>query len=215
MREKILGVLNHPLLGLGQDVDFDKTAEQVELFLDEWKKWNDKINLTSEKDAAFTLNKHIFDSFQYYRAIKSNSKALDIGSGAGFPGIPLKILFPELEMVLVESQRKRASFLASVISKCRLERIRVCNDRAENLEDREGFAKEFDCVLFRSVGKLKECISLGEPFLKAGGRIIIKKSPGSIVEEIEGSRIILIERIPIKNLEGQESELLILEKCST
>ena len=84
---------------------------QFKVYLDLLVKWNQKINLTSEKAPKEILERHIFDSLQYARVLFLKDEIADIGSGAGFPGMPLKIIYPDLKITLIESQRKRCSFL--------------------------------------------------------------------------------------------------------
>ena len=95
MQGPILHILRDPRLGLDSELTRLKES-QIQLYLDLLEKWNKKINLTAEKDPDQILKRHVFDSLQYSRALKSDARVMDIGSGAGFPGIPLKIIFPEL-----------------------------------------------------------------------------------------------------------------------
>lgn len=216
MKARILELLQHPHLKVN-NIDRDCTAELICLFLAEWKKWNHKINLTSEKDEESILTQHIFDSLQYSRAVEETNRVIDIGSGAGFPGLILKFLYPKMDITLVESQRKRASFLSSVAGKSGLQKIHVCNNRSEDLADKEGFSGTFDRAIFRSVAPLIDCITLGEPLLKQGGAIVIKKSPEAKIEEttLTQRSMVLKKTIPIKSFSGKDSDLLVFEKCST
>lgn len=215
MRDAILEVLRHPDLNL--DIEIERAAGHISLYLSELHKWNRKINLTSEKDLRTILIRHIFDSLQYSRAISSGSRVLDIGSGAGFPGIPLKIIFPDIEFALVESRRKRASFLSSTVLKLGLKKIQIFNGRAEDLREGEEFAGKFDRVLFRAVSSVLDCLKLGAPFLNNKGMIVIKKEPGaaSASFKTDSLSINLIKSIPIVNYEGKKSEILVFGECST
>ena len=136
-------------------------------------------------------------------------------SGSGFPGIPLKIVFPELDLTLVEGRRKRASFLRELVRSLKLEKIEVVNARAENLGKKKEFQGQFKAILFRAVGKLEYCIEIGEPFLRESGRIIIMKemgiSPKNIANNI-GDKFRLINQKPIKNFYGVNSVLMTFEK---
>jgi len=215
VRPAILATLRDPQFGL--DIDIERSATLIAQYLNELYKWNKKINLTSEKDEPSILAKHIYDSLQYSRAVRRGGRILDIGSGAGFPGLPLKIIFPDCQIVLVESRRKRASFLSSAIRKLGLTGIEVCNKRAEELWEADNFAGQFDYVLFRAVSAVKDCLILGGPFVNEGGRIIIKKEPGVSAGSLgEGSSAMRLDNtIPILNHGGQKSELLVFAKCST
>ena len=215
MKSAILDVLQQAQLE--HDIDIERTVTLISLYLKELHKWNKKINLTSEKDERSILANHIFDSLQYSRAMAGGSRILDIGSGAGFPGIPLKIIFPDREFVLVESRRKRASFLSSTIRQLTLEKIQVCNERSEDLTEADRFAGQFDYVLFRAVSSVKDCLILGDPFMNANGRIIIKKEPGAAIGSINDklSPVELKNSIPITSYDGQKSELMVFARCST
>lgn len=215
MRNALLEVLSHPELNL--EIEIEIAASQISLYLSELRKWNRKINLIAETDERSIIARHIFDSLQYSRAVSRGSRILDIGSGAGFPGIPLKIIFPEIEMVLVESRRKRASFLSSTVFKLGLEKIQIFNGRAEELWQRETFAGKFDHVLFRAVSSVLDCLKLGAPFLNDKGTIIIKKEPGGSGASLktDSLSIKLTQRLPMVNSEGKKSELLVFSQCST
>ena len=148
------------------------TISQFKVYLDLLVKWNQKINLTSEKAPQKILERHIFDSLQYARALSFKDEIADIGSGAGFPGIPLKIIYPDLKIVLIEGQRKRFSFLESAILKLGLEGIRVINERAEKMLP----SVFVEAVIFRAVSDINNCLILATPFLKIGGEVILKKN---------------------------------------
>ena len=171
-----------------------------------------KINLTAEKDPESILNRHVFDSLQYCRAFKPRFRLMDIGSGAGFPGIPLKIIFPEMPLVLVESQRKRCSFMETVVRELELVQTEVIHVRAEDIPAiREG---QFDAVIFRAVSCLNQCLSLGERFVAPGGKLIVKKPPGDSPTRQEFS-LSLKDDISITSYQGLVSRLLVYEKCFT
>ncbi|MFQ5451765.1 MAG: 16S rRNA (guanine(527)-N(7))-methyltransferase RsmG [Nitrospinaceae bacterium] len=214
--DAIFRLLEDKRLGLRETSDPARVAAQLESYLVLWKKWNSRINLTSEKDEIAVLEKHIFDSLQYARAIDPCSQCIDIGSGAGFPGIPLKMIFPELVLVLAESRRKRANFLRTVVRTLEWKDIEVVHQRVEELG--EEYRGRFDTVLFRSVGPLINCLELGAPFLRGGGRIVLKKALSSAEEQesIQSPHSLsLKEEILVEGMDGIRSRLLIYEKCST
>ena len=210
-RGAILNILEDPRLSLNIE-NLCLVELKIQLYLDLLVKWNYKINLTAEKDPHSILNRHVFDSLQYSRALQPNSRVMDIGSGAGFPGIPLKILFPELNLVLVESQRKRCSFMETAIREIGLEHAVVINARAEDLSrEKEG---QFDAVLFRAVSGLKPCLIMGDRFLAPGGRLVVKKPPDEILIQ-QDSLLSLKDNIAIISYQGVVSSLLVYEKCFT
>ena len=148
------------------------TVSKLKVYLDLLVKWNKKINLTSEKSPQEILERHIFDSLQFARVLSPKSVIADIGSGAGFPGIPLKIIYPDLKITFVESQRKRCSFLQVVILKLGLdEGTQIINERAEKIAP-TGLV---GAVIFRAVSDINNCLELAAPFLEIGGEVILKK----------------------------------------
>ncbi len=189
----------------------------MDTFLGEWARWNDKINLTAEGDAHAVIERHIFDSLQYVRGIKNpEGQVMDIGSGGGFPGIPLKVIFPGLKFVLVESQRKRTSFLRNCVRKMELANVEVLNQRAEDLAD--DYRNRFDLVVFRGVGDILYCSKLAGPFLKVGGQVVIKKEPDARAPEFAeqaGYKFQLADEIPFEGGTGVRSKLMLFAKSST
>lgn len=214
---KLLEVFQDERLQLPHSGEFGQWIEPLELYLAEWEKWNGKINLTSETVADAIIDKHIFDSLQYVRAVNNpQSHVMDIGSGAGFPGIPLKVIFPGIFLTLVESQRKRTSFLSNCVRKMRLDNVEVLNKRAEELG--ASYHEQFDLILFRGVGEVSHCLELSEPFLKVGGRVAFKKNPLAKLSHkvrTKDSFMEITDEIPILGRTGVPSKLMIFCKCST
>ena len=212
MQGPILHILQDPRLGL--DIEASLVVSRIEQYLQLLLKWNQKINLTAEKDPEEILKKHVFDSLQYSRAFEPGFRVMDIGSGAGFPGIPLKIIFPELQLVLVESQRKRCSFLETVVRDLEMEQVKVFNARAEDISGNQ--AGQFDLVIFRAVSGVQECLNLSERFLPSGGRVVLKKNPGKNLKQmVSDPRFLLQKEVSITSYHGVISSLLVFEKCST
>jgi 16S rRNA (guanine527-N7)-methyltransferase len=215
--KQLLEVFSDQRLQLPVSGQPEKWAEALDLFLAEWARWNNKINLTAEEDAEAVIQKHIFDSLQYVRAVQHpHGQVMDIGSGAGFPGIPLKVIFPELNFVLVESQRKRTNFLRNCVRKMKLENVEVLNQRAEDL--RAGYLNRFDLVVFRGVGDISYCLELAGPLLKIGGLVVIKKEPDAIPPELTqqlGYKFQLQEEISFQGGTGIRSKLMLFSKSST
>jgi len=216
-KQQILRVLENSRLELTGIQFSDEMISRFQEFCSLLQKWNDKINLTSEKDPLLILEKHVFDSLQYLRWLDSSHKTLDIGSGAGFPGIPAKIIYPDLDITLIESQRKRCNFLREASRTLNLENIYVAEGRAEEFSDLGTYKGKFDRVFFRAFSSLSACLTIGLPFLKGGGRIILKKSPEEMPhpdhEHALNTRI--IESKEVKGLGGNSSLMTVIEKCST
>ena len=149
MKKRLINLLSDEKLPLESGVDPEVAAEQLLIYLAEWRRWNAKINLTAETDEHSVIDRHIRDSLQYARAVSPGTRVVDIGSGAGFPGIPLKVALPSLEIVLVENQRKRANFLKNVIRSMQLQGLRSVHSRVEDLDD--SFQNKFDFIVLRHV----------------------------------------------------------------
>ena len=213
MQNKILEILRHPNLDL--DVaDPESRMERFVRFCKLWQKWNEKINLTSEKDWKSFFEKHVFDSLQYARLVGAKHAVLDIGSGAGFPGIPLKILHGESPMVLAESQRKRAGFLNTVGTELKFSDYRVLNARVEDLAGNLDLKGRFDRVLFRAVGDSAQCLEWGSPFLQDQGLLIIKKplNEKELAEIPPKFQLVLHQAIEILDFHGKPSQLLSFQR---
>ena len=196
------------------DLSPDSTQEQINIefssYLDLLVKWNKKINLTSEKTAQEILKRHIFDSLQYCRAVLPNNRIIDIGSGAGFPGVPLKIIYPNLNTILLESQRKRCSFLDIVIHHLNFQKTIVINERAEKVSP----APLVDIAILRGVSDINGCLKLATRFLGNGGKVILKKDPEETTSQLlEG--FTLSQEIVVFGYNDLQSNLLIFKKCFT
>ena len=210
MQETILQILQDTRLGL--DIETSRVVSQIRQYLQLLLKWNQKINLTAEKDPEEILKKHVFDSLQYCRAIEPGFRVMDIGSGAGFPGIVLKIIFPQLQLALVESQRKRCSFLETVVRDLEMEQVTVFNARADDISGNQ--AGQFDVVVFRAVSGAQECLSLSEEFLPSGGRVVLKQPPGENQTTCNPG-FLLQKEVSITSYHGVVSNLLVFEKYPT
>ena len=195
----------------------DEMIDRFQEFCTLLLKWNDKINLISEKNLLSILEKHIFDSLQYLRWLNSSHKALDIGSGAGFPGIPIKIVHPDLDLTLIDSQRKRCNFLREVIRSLELDGVDVLEGRAEKISNQKTYSGQFDRVFFRGFSSLTTCLTTGLPFLKEGGQIILKKSSEEMPDPTGESlpNALITESQEVTGFQGQNSLMIVVEKCST
>ena len=204
-------ILEDPRLIISPTAPTEQIVSQFGTYLDLLVKWNKKINLTSEKYSQDILVRHIFDSLQYAPVVTPKEEILDIGSGAGFPGIPLKIIYPELVTTLIESQRKRCSFLETVISQLGLTAIKVINDRAEKTSPK----RLVEAVILRGVSDIKSCLELATPFLGEGGKVVLKKGleeRGELKQPIYG--FALEQEIVVTGYNNKKSSLLVFLKNS-
>jgi 16S rRNA (guanine527-N7)-methyltransferase len=201
-----------------------KSQEKFSLYLNELSSWNKKINLISrKKDKPEDIYRHFFDSLLIFKAfqIPSGSKILDLGSGAGFPAIPMKILREDLDITLVESIRKKTLFLKNMIELLGLKDITVFQERIENLPELQGFKESFDFVTAKAFGKVKDTINNSYPFLKQGGILVAYKGSSyktEIIELLEGFENLKLQIKDIKFFEIPEIDLkrffVLIEKIS-
>lgn len=169
------------------------TSYQLDMFRHYYyqiTEWNRRINLTGITDFEEVQIKHFLDSLTVaivIRNIKKNLKIVDIGTGAGLPGIPLKIVFPDMCMTLIEATIKKAKFLEEVTSKLRLKDIEIIAERAETVAHDIKHREKFDVAISRAVASLPSLAEIMIPFCNIGGCCIVQKK-GDISEEVEQSK---------------------------
>ena len=144
-------------------------------YIDLLRKWGKRINLSSVLSDREIIIKHLLDSLTVTEFIPSGSRVLDIGTGAGLPGIPLYIYDASLSVTLVESVGKKVAFLKEVKRSLGLSGVDIHKARAEELSD--GMRGRFDRVTFRAVGSINTVVTLGTPYLDIGGEMVIMKGP--------------------------------------
>ncbi|UWG97257.1 16S rRNA (guanine(527)-N(7))-methyltransferase RsmG [Dehalobacter sp. DCM] len=142
--------------------------------------WNEKINLTSITEPAEVVTKHFLDSLVFVRWIDryySNSEPMiaDLGTGAGFPGIPIKIVRPKTKIVLIDALAKRINFLNEIINELKLEKVEICHARAEDIGRHKKYREIFDLTVARAVAELPVLLEYATPLLKVNGRFIAAK----------------------------------------
>lgn len=167
----------------------DQQISQFVNYFDLLVDWNSRMNLTSITEFDQVLKKHFVDSISLlsYESISSSSKIIDVGTGAGFPGIPLKILLPDTEIVLMDSLNKRITFLNEVISILNLKNICAIHSRAEDLSRNNNHREAYDYCVSRAVANLSTLSEYCLPFVKLGGKFISYKS-GDYDKELSDSK---------------------------
>lgn len=156
--------------------------QQLKKFVELLLEWNRKINLISRKDITNIEEKHIRESlwFCHKVIIEDAENILDLGSGGGFPGIPMKIALPSVKMTLVESKSKKAMFLRTAVEQLGLKNTKVICERAENLNSCH---ERYDLIVCRAVAKLDKLWSWSAPLLKSQGRLAALKG-GNFADEM-------------------------------
>ena len=149
--------------------------------------WNEKVNLTAIKEEKEFIVKHFIDSLTIDYLVKDSKRMLDIGTGAGFPGIPLKLNNDNMNVALVDSVNKKVIVLNDVIEKLKLEKIEALHIRAEELAKSIDYRERFDVVTTRAVSSLYTIAEYMLPFVKIDGKAICMKGP-NIEEELQTSK---------------------------
>lgn len=167
------------------------TEEQIQKFLEYYEmlvEWNSFMNLTAITEFDEVVTKHFVDSVSLIKALDLSDKltVIDVGTGAGFPGIPLKIVFPDLKITLLDSLNKRVKFLNEVIEKLELKEIEAIHGRAEDAAKSQDLREKFDLCVSRAVANLSTLSEYCLPFVKVGGRFISYKSE-KIAEEMKAA----------------------------
>lgn len=195
-----------------ESVDFTFSEEQKRKFYTFYEMLIEKnkvMNLTGITEFPEVVEKHFLDSIMLgkYISLEQNLRVMDLGTGAGFPGIPLKIAYPDLEITLADSLNKRIRFLDEVIEELQLTGIHTVHGRAEELARNKAYREQYDLCVSRAVANLSTLMEYCVPFVNKGGRFVSYKS-GEVEEEVNnasracgllGGKVEQIYRFALKN----------------
>ncbi len=209
------------LKNLANEMNINLTDKMIEQFFTYKKmllEWNEKINLTAITDEKEIIIKHFIDSLTIEKYIPQNAKIIDVGTGAGFPGIPIKIVRSDVEVVLLDSLNKRINFLNEVIRECDLNNISTIHGRAEDVAHNLQYREKFDIATARAVANISTLSELCTPFLKISGEFVCMKADAT--EEMKNAKTALkilgMKEIKIDNIVlpeiNAERTIIIYEK---
>lgn len=209
---------------LGINIDNHKAKLYID-YLNLLLEWNKKVNLTAITEPEEIITKHFLDSISIIPIIKQYNikKLIDVGTGAGFPGVPIKIASPEIGVVLLDSLNKRINFLNELIRLLKLDNIKTQHGRAEEYGQKTDFRESFDVVTSRAVAKLSVLTELCLPFVSVGGIFVSLKGPKLTEEIVEakkaidilGGKIVEQKEIKLPGLDDKRSIVIVKKIKST
>ncbi len=220
MAENIQDTFIHQAKAIGVKVTKEQAAA-FQTYMELLLEWNGKINLTAITEPKEIVEKHFLDSLTLLQAcqIKPGAKVIDVGTGAGFPGIPLKIMRPDIQLTLLDSLQKRLNFLAEVCKALGIESQRI-HKRAEEAGLDKKIRESFDLATARAVAPLPVLCEYCLPLVKMKGYFVAMKGPGA-QEELDASAHALnllggdeVHLVPIEDFGAGERNLIVVRKKS-
>ncbi len=199
----------------------DKQLSQFEMYYKLLVEWNEKMNLTAITEKEEVYLKHFYDSVTagFYYDFNQKITVCDVGAGAGFPAIPLKIVYPEIQLTVVDSLNKRIGFLQHVADELDLENVSLHHDRAETFAQRPEFRQNFNLVMARAVARLSVLSELCLPLVKIGGHFLGMKGANLPEEVKDGEKAVKLLGGKIKDvhsfvlpIEESERNIILIEK---
>jgi 16S rRNA (guanine527-N7)-methyltransferase len=188
LEQALIDLLNDGAKALGLELSEEALA-RLSLYIEELLHWSPRIDLVSQRDPAEIIRKHILDSLAAAPHIPEDSSVVDLGSGAGLPGLPIAILLPQVRMTLLEVRRKRVSFLRTVARAIKLPHLTVEEGRAESLASEPRLRNIFDVAITRATWNTETFLRYTASFLREKGIAIAMKGPMECQEASSGEQI--------------------------
>lgn len=208
------------MIELSKKINIDITDEQLKKFyryMDLLLEWNEKINLTAITETDEVILKHFIDSMTVFKYLVESKNIIDVGTGAGFPGIPIAIMNQNKNITLLDSLNKRINFLNEVCSELKINNIKTYHGRAEEFGHNKQHREKYDIAISRAVANMTTLVEYLIPFIKVGGRCICMKG-NDIEEELEqakfaikelGGKIEKVERFNLPNSDMERNIIII------
>jgi 16S rRNA (guanine527-N7)-methyltransferase len=214
-------ILEKACTSVGVEFNEDK-YEKFMTYMSLLKEWNEKINLTAITEDDQIVKKHFVDSIKAFNSqlFKSASSVIDVGTGAGFPGIPIAIIRDELSVTLLDSLNKRVSFLNEVVQQLHLSNVKTIHSRAEDGARNKDLREKFDIATSRAVANMCVLSELCIPYVKVDGHFIALKGP-SIEDELNesknavatlGGKLVEVIQVSIEDTDLKHN-LVVVKKC--
>ena len=201
-------------------INVNLSEKQIKQFYDYMNillEWNEKVNLTAITDEKEIILKHFIDCLVVNKYIYDKEKIADIGTGAGFPGIPIKIANPNIEITLIDSLNKRINFLNELVNEIDIKNIEIIHSRAEELSRNLNYREKFDVVVSRAVAPMNVLVEYTLPFIKKGGKLIAMKGSNAQDEinlakkaiDVLGGKFNLMDEIVLPNSDIKRNNIII------
>ena len=210
------------MIELSRIINIEITDEQLLsyfTYMNLLLEWNEKVNLTAITEINEVILKHFIDSMTVLKFLEESEDIIDVGTGAGFPGIPIAIMNPNKRITLLDSLNKRINFLNEVCNKLKIDNVKTIHGRAEDFGQNKDYREKYDIAISRAVANMTTLSEYLIPFIKLGGRCICMKG-NEIEEELEQAKYAIkllggkIERVEKFNLPNSDIErnIVIIKK---
>lgn len=216
MKEEFLAILQTAFNQKGISLT-DKQGEDFFKYYSMLIEWNNKFNLTAITSPQDVVKKHFLDSVMSINFLPQGAKILDVGAGAGFPSLPIKILRQDIKLTMLDSVNKKVTFLQEVAKALNMQNVEAVHSRAEDLASKHNYREQYDVVVSRAVSRLNTLCEYCLPFVKVGGKMVAYKSVETQAEVLEAMPAIKIlggEKPTIKDVSFEEASrtLVIINK---